>query len=184
MCLKPALCNAHCVNLRKVLFGQVLRGVGGNIAADVFQCGFHGFFLLFWWWCASHLCDLPCGIIISHLCDFVKGKTVAQATKRHKNVTLYKAACVCPYLLSFGHVPRHPVPCTVSICHARSVLYRVQTGAACPASGVVPALVLTRPALLPVSAGRPGALEGAGGHRRGIQPPPSPARSVPSPPKK
>nr|DAL35413.1 MAG TPA_asm: hypothetical protein [Caudoviricetes sp.] len=39
------------------------------------------------WWCVSHLCDSSCDIIISHLCDFVKGKTVARATKRHKNVT-------------------------------------------------------------------------------------------------
>ena len=41
----------------------------------------------------------------------------------------------CPYLHSFGHTPRPPVPVASTICPARPVWYRVQTGAACPASG-------------------------------------------------
>ena len=52
-----------------------------------------------------------------------------------------------------------PAPRTATICPARPVWYRVQTGAACPASGRVcrcaaccgrSALHLARPALLPV----------------------------------
>ena len=46
--IKPALRNTNRVNLCETLFGQVLGGVGGNITADVFLCGFHGFGLLFW----------------------------------------------------------------------------------------------------------------------------------------
>ena len=34
--LKPAFCNADSVNLCETLFGQVLCGVGGNIAANLF----------------------------------------------------------------------------------------------------------------------------------------------------
>lgn len=73
----------------------------------------------------------------------------------------------CPNLHSFGHTPRPPASCTVLIYPARSIWYRVQTGAACPAFGRVcpvlrglpwylPALVLARTALLLVMCGRSG----------------------------
>nr|DAM16150.1 MAG TPA: hypothetical protein [Caudoviricetes sp.] len=65
-------------------------------------------------------------------------------------------------------------PPTVPICPAWYVWYRVQTGAACPASGRVcrcvawSALHLARPALLPVVRSRSGCAVGWGLHRRGI----------------
>nr|DAW07981.1 MAG TPA: hypothetical protein [Caudoviricetes sp.] len=40
----------------------------------------------------------------------------------------------CPNLLSFGRTPRPPASRTVTICPAWAVWYRVQTGAARPAS--------------------------------------------------
>lgn len=81
----------------------------------------------------------------------------------------------CPYLHSFGHAPRPPAFCIVLICPARPVWYRVQTGAACPASGRVCrslhglCLHLARRALLPVMCRPSGCAGGWGLHRRGIQ---------------
>lgn len=69
-------------------------------------------------------------------------------------------------------------PAAVPICPARPVWYRVQTGAACPASGRVvawSALVLARPALLPVLRSRSGCAVGWGipaGHTATAQPRP------------
>ena len=66
---------------------------------------------------------------------------------------------MCPYLLSFGRIVQPSSPCTVPIYPARPVWHRVQTGAACPASGRAcrcaaccgrSVLHLARPALLPV----------------------------------
>ena len=68
-----------------------------------------------------------------------------------------------------------PEPSAGTICPARSVWYRVQTGAARPASGRVCRALRGLPWFwhgLPcclLCAGRPGALEWAGVHLRGIQ---------------
>ena len=53
-----------------------------------------------------------------------------------------------PFLHSFGHVPRHPAPCTVPIS-PRGLWCRVQTGAACPASGRVSCLAWSALVLAP-----------------------------------
>lgn len=85
---------------------------------------------------------------------------------------------------------RHSSPAAVPIYQARPVWYRVQTGAACPASGRVCRVLHGLPLIWHglrcclCCAVCPGALEWAGAHRRGIQPPHSPARSVAQPPKK
>nr|DAE79516.1 MAG TPA: hypothetical protein [Caudoviricetes sp.]DAJ19793.1 MAG TPA: hypothetical protein [Siphoviridae sp. cthBp9] len=70
----------------------------------------------------------------------------------------------------------------VHICTVSDTLHALQRsapGTICPARPVLYGL----PCCLSCSV-VPGALDGAGVHRRGIQPPPSPARSVFQPPKK
>ena len=65
-------------------------------------------------------------------------------------------------------------PAAGMICPARPVWYRVQTGAACPAFGRVCRSLRGLPCIWRglscrlSCAGRPGALGGAGSHRRGI----------------
>lgn len=81
-------------------------------------------------------------------------------------------------LSAFAQFRTHCPPSSaaaVPIAPARPVWYRVQTGAACPASGRVCrcvawfALHLARSALLPVMCRTSGCAGGWGLHRRGIQ---------------
>ena len=83
---------------------------------------------------------------------------------------------------------RQSSPAAVPIYPARPVWYRVQTGAACPASGRVcrcvvccgrSALHLARPVLLPVVCSPSGCAGGWGLHRQGIQAAPGVGWSTP-----
>lgn len=76
-------------------------------------------------------------------------------------------------------------PAAATICTARPVWYRVQTGAACPACRcasccVRSALHLARPALLPVLCIPSGCTGGGGLHRRGIQGTPGVGQVMPA----
>ena len=100
---------------------------------------------------------------------------VACATNVFKNEIYFLSVAICPNLHSFGRAACPPAHAAGTICPARPVWYRVQTGAACPASERMcrrvaqSALHLARPAPLPVLCSLSGCAGGWGLHRRGIQ---------------
>nr|DAJ70530.1 MAG TPA: hypothetical protein [Caudoviricetes sp.] len=89
--LKPAFLDTDCVNLCKTLFGQVLCCVGGNIAADIFQCGFHGFCppVLVQWGCSPYLSGLI--ILYPYICglSMLSSKYIHINMDKNKRPKLY-----------------------------------------------------------------------------------------------